>query len=141
MRLPRTPDEQALIDVLRTIWADTGYSCSENTDGTLFISVDLPVDEALPERAAEVTEQLLGGYPLSGQLYNHSLVVALIDEEDDERLRVALGRRIAFDDTPGEENQINGYLMVSERLEPYKDALDTWWQGLPDVYHGFSVAK
>lgn len=141
MRMPRTPADEALVSVLRSIYTDTGYLCTESTGGTLFIHVDLPVDEALPGQIAAVTERLLGSYPLSEQLYNHSLIIALIDEVGDERCRVVLSRRIALDDTPGERNEITGYLFTSERLEPYKDAINAWWQGLPDVYHGFGVMK
>ena len=103
--------------------------------------MDLPVDDSLPERVAQEVERLLGGYPLAQQVYNHSVILQLIDEEDDERCRVAMGKRISFDDSPGEENGIHGFLVASERIEPYRDALNTWWQSLPDVYHGFSVAK
>ena len=141
MQLPRTKSDQALIDVLRAIHQDTGYPCYENTDGLLFVSMDLPVDDSLPERVAQEVERLLGGYPLAQQVYNHSVILQLIDEEDDERCRVAMGKRISFDDSPGEENGINGFLAASERLKPYEEALDAWWQSLPDVYHGFSVAK
>ena len=141
MRLMRTSRDQALLDVLSAIYADTGYVCMENTSGTLFINVDLPVDDTLPERAAQVTEQLLGSYPLSEQMYNHVVIIALIDEQDDERLRVVLGRRIALDDSPGEENDMDGILNTSERLKPYEAALSAWWKSLPDTYHGFSVNK
>lgn len=141
MILPRTPADQALVDVLKKIHEDTGYACTENPDGTLFISVDLPVDDTLPERAAQVTDQLLGGYPLSGQTYNHSLIITLIDEQEHELLRVALGRWFALDGENEVENMASGMLMVSPRLEPYEEALNAWWEGLPDTYHGFSVDK
>lgn len=141
MNLPRTAGDQALIDVLRVISRDTDYPCFENPDGTLFIRVNLPVDDDLPENVATVTERLLGGYPLSEQVYNHSVIIQLIDEAEDERLRVALGRRIALDDTPGEENDISGFLIASERLAPYQEAINAWWQSMPEVYHGFSVEK
>lgn len=141
MRLARTPGEQALADVLRGISRDTGYPCYENADGTLFICAGLPVDEALPESAAAVTDAILGGYPLSGQIYNNTVILCLIDEEGDERLRVAMNRRIVWDDEPGCENVISGVLYASPRLEPYAAALDAWWQSLPDVYHGFGVSK
>lgn len=141
MRLTRTKGDQALVDMVKAIQADTGYICTENTSGTLFINVDLPVDDTLPERAAQVTDQLLSSYPLSEQMYNHVVIIALIDEQDDERLRVVLGRRIALDDSPGEENDMDGILNTSERLKPYEAALSAWWKSLPDTYHGFSVNK
>ena len=139
MRLPRTPADQALVDVLKKIYEDTGYACTENSDGTLFISVDLPVDDTLPERAAQVTDQLLGGYPLSEQTYNHSLIITLIDEQEHELLRVALGRWFVLDGENEVENMASGMLMVSPRLEPYEEALNAWWEGLPDTYHGFGL--
>ena len=139
MKLPRTPENQALVDVLNTIHEDTGYPCTENWDGTLFISVNLPVDDALPERAAQVTDQLLGGYPLSEQIYNHSLIITLIDEEEHELLRVALGRWFTVEEKNGIENMASGMLMVSPRLEPYEEALNAWWETIPETYHGFAV--
>lgn len=141
MRLPRTPGEEALVDIVRSIARSTGYTCFESAEGTIFIHADLPVDDDMPEKAAALVDHLLGSYPLSERIYNHPVVIMPIDEAGEERFRVALGRRIAFDDEPGAENDITGYLFGSERLEPYREALDAWWQSLPDVYHGFSVVK
>ena len=134
-----TPASEALLNVLKDIASERGYGLtsvrSPRAGRTYELNLNMDADETLRDRIAGTVPDLIGRILGAAHHPGDTVRLVFIREEGDERCRVFF--HTAFDYSSHEiYTAIGGSFSASGRLEPYRDALNVWWDSFDAEAYG-----
>lgn len=121
--------EQKMLKILQTLSEETGYPVHYQADGyssSVWILLNLNVDENLPAQIAEIVPELLEKYDLSSVRFDSSVFFQFVDEQSSERCRMILNTWYSYTDGII-YNEVSLLVSDSSRLTPYSDDINHWW--------------
>lgn len=106
----------ALKETITRVQPDSYVYFSLKSPDTVYVDLNLPVDEELPDRAIDAVKRVMEQLDME-TLYCHSLMFYLIEEDDVTQERA----RIFFEKDYSNERITYGTYFMNGRLEKYKD--------------------